>query len=372
MLVGALSTRGFRNLADDRIELGSGLTTVAGPNGAGKTNLLEALFFGLTGRSCRTRREREMIGFGGSLARAEAEIVPEPGEEIEPHTLRASVSGEEGRRRRVDGRDVGPEDERRRPAVSVFMPDRLALVKGPPSPRRAHLDRLAAAVWPARADARPAYARALAQRNALLARTRRGGDPSALGAWDRELAERAVPLVASRLAAAEQLSESFQQTAQRLGLGSGAALRYRPRTGGAGVEEIESELAARRGGDLERGFTGWGPHRDDVELSRDDRSLRRYGSQGQQRIALLSLLFAEREALRTARQALPLMLLDDVMSELDPGRRRSLVEMLGEGGQALITTTEFEHVPGSDSERTVEVSEGAVSLCDRGSGTIER
>lgn len=370
MLVAALTTRGFRNLAEDRIELGAGQTTVAGPNGAGKTNLLEALFFGLTGRSCRTRREREMISFGAALARAEVEIMPEAGEEIEPHTLRASISGEEGRRRRVDGREVGPEDERRRPAVSVFMPDRLALVKGPPSPRRAHLDRLAAAVWPARADARTAYARALAQRNALLARTRRGGDRSALGAWDRELAERAIPLVASRLAAAEELGGPFQRTAERLGLGPNAALRYRPRTGEAGVEEVEAELAARRDADLERGFTGWGPHRDEVELSRDGRSLRRYGSQGQQRIALLALLFAEREALRTARQALPLMLLDDVMSELDPGRRLSLVEMLGEGGQALITTTEFEHVPGSASERAIEVSEGVASLRDRGSGTI--
>ncbi len=370
MVVAALSTRGFRNLDDERIELGSGLTTVAGLNGAGKTNLLEALFFGLTGRSCRTRRERELIAFGSSLARTEVEIIPEPGELIDAHTIRASVSPEEGRRRRVEGRDVGAEDERRRPAVSVFMPDRLALVKGPPAPRRAHLDRLAAALWPGRAETRAAYGRALAQRNALLSRVRRGADPAGLDAWDRELAERAAPLVAARRAAESELAGAFTETAERLGLGTDVSLSYRPRTGEAGVEEIATELATRRAADIERGFSGWGPHRDDVELSRDSRSLRRYGSQGQQRLALLALLFAEREALRRARQALPLMLLDDVMSELDPGRRLSLVEMLAEGGQAMITTTEFEHVPPAQPTRRLAVADGAIAVAEADSETM--
>ena len=286
-----------------------------------------------------------------------------------PATMLAAVSAE-GRRRRIDGRDVGPEDDRRRPAVSVFMPDRLALVKGPPAPRRAHLDRLAAALWPARGEARAAYGRALAQRNALLGRVRRGGDPGALQAWDLELAAQAVPLVDSRRAAAAELEAAFSRAAELLGLEGGATLSYRPRTGDADAEQIAAELESRRDGDLARGFTVWGPHRDEVEIERDGRSLRRYGSQGQQRLGLLALLFAEREALRSARRMLPLMLLDDVMSELDPERRGRLVELLDDGGQALITATESGHVPDGSSHRRLRVEAGRVSPADGGATEI--
>ncbi|HKJ36477.1 MAG TPA: DNA replication and repair protein RecF [Solirubrobacterales bacterium] len=362
MRAAALSTRSFRNLADARIDLGAGLTVVHGTNGAGKTNLLESLFFALTGRSCRTRREREMVTFGSELARAEVELEPEPGESLEPVTMLASISGKDGRRRRIDGREVTPEDDRRRPALSVFMPDRLALVKGPPGPRRAHLDRLAAALWPARGAARADYARALAQRNALLARVRRGtAGPAALEAWDAELAARAVPLTEVRAAAAAELEEPFTRAGERLGLPAAGTLSYRPQAGERGVEELTAELSERREGDIARGFTVWGPHRDDVELRLGDRSLRRYGSQGQQRIGLLALLFAEREALRRARQALPLMLLDDVMSELDPERRARLVDLLDDGGQSVITATESQHVPDGSSHRRLVVEAGSVT-----------
>lgn len=360
MLAAGISTLSFRNLADGRVALGAGLTVVHGPNGAGKTNLLEALFFALTGRSCRTRRERETIAFGADLARAEVELEPEAGAAGDPFVMLASVSAE-GRRRRINGRDVVAEDDRRRPAVSVFMPDRLALVKGPPAPRRAHLDRLAAALWPARAEARAAYGRALAQRNALLSRVRRGGDPSALAAWDRELATQALPLVATRRAAGEELAQRFVEAAALLGLEGTATLRYRPRTGDADRDGIVAELEQRREADLASGFTGWGPHRDELELELDGRSLRRYGSQGQQRLGLLALLFAEREALRSARRMLPLILLDDVMSELDPERRRALVELLAEGGQALITTTEPTQVPEAGARALLGVDAGRIT-----------
>jgi DNA replication and repair protein RecF len=354
----ALTTRAFRNLADERVELGPGLTIVHGANGAGKTNLLEALFFALTGRSCRTRREREMIRFGAELARAEADLVPARGESLEAMRMLASVSRAEGRSRRVDGWAATAEDDRRRPAVSVFMPDRLALVKGPPASRRAHLDRLVTALWPGRAGHRAAYERVLGQRNALLSRLRRGGDADALAPWDRELAVTAVPLVAARAAAASELERPFTRAAELLGLDGDSQLAYRPRTDAATEAEIERELAARRDADLARGFTSWGPHRDEIELSHGGRSLRHFGSQGQQRLALLALLFAEREALRSARRTLPLMLLDDVMSELDPDRRSRLVALLDDDGQALITATEREQVPGP-AERALEVVAGA-------------
>jgi DNA replication and repair protein RecF len=357
--VTALTTLGFRNLADARLEVGPGLTVLHGPNGAGKTNVLEALFFALTGRSCRTRREREAITFGASLARAEAEL--EGSGEGESLAMLASVSTTEGRRRRVDGRDARSEDDLRRPAISVFMPDRLALVKGAPSPRRAHLDRLVGALWPARAAHASAYRRALAQRNALIARIRRGGDRSSLDAWDVELAERALPLIATRAAAVERLAGPFATAAESLGLGPDAAIAYRPRTGELDRDGLVAELSARRDSDLGRGFSGYGPHLDEVEMTRGGRSVRRYGSQGQQRVALLALLFAEREALREARRELPLLLLDDVMSELDHERRRRLVDLLGGEGQALLTATELDQVPAGDRVAAVAVADGVTS-----------
>ncbi len=345
MRVARVVPHSFRNLADVAIDLGPGLSVLHGPNGAGKTNVLEAVFFALTGRSCRTRREREMIAFGGDLARVEALLEPDPDEHLDPIVMLASVSSGEARRRLVDGSPAQPGDDRRRPAISIFMPDRLALVKGPPAPRRAHIDRLAGALWPARADLPRDYSQALAQRNSLLARIKRGGDPAALPAWDRALAERAVPLAAARAAAAAELTAPFERAAADLGLAGGAEIAYRPRTAGLDAEGIAAELAERRDADVARGFTGFGPHRDEVELSFGGRSLRRYGSQGQQRLGLLALLFAERDALRSARRQLPLLLLDDVMSELDPVRRSRLVAMLEDGGQTLVTATELDHVP---------------------------
>lgn len=360
MLASAVSTRGFRNLVDEGIEVGAGVTVVHGANGVGKTNLLEALFFALTGRSCRTAREREMISFGAEMARAEVELTAAEGERAEPMRMLASVSRSGGRSRRVDGRTAVVEDDLRRPPVSVFMPDRLALVKGPPAPRRAHLDRLTAALWPARAGLRDAYGRALAQRNALIARIRRGNAAAGLEAWDRELAATAEPLVSARAEAAAEIEEPFARIAGLLGLEAEPRLAYRPRTGEADADGIERELRRRHATDLQRGFTVWGPHRDELELSRDGRALRRYGSQGQQRAALLALLFAERDALRSARRTLPLMLLDDVMSELDPDRRARLVALLADDGQALITATELDQVPAGPEAREIRIDRGAV------------
>ena len=177
MLVTAVEARPLRSLSDVRVELGEGIVSLIGPNGAGKTNLLEALYFALTGRSFRTADRRDLIPFGGQLARAEATVRDEDGIE---HRLLASVSRAEGRRHLLDGNPADPPTlARHRPPVAVFSPDRLALVKGPPAERRAHLDRYVAARWPSRAGLRQRYGQALAQRNALLARLAGGGTAAA-------------------------------------------------------------------------------------------------------------------------------------------------------------------------------------------------
>jgi DNA replication and repair protein RecF len=239
-----------------------------------------------------------------------------------------------------------------RPPISVFLPDRLALVKGPPSSRRAHLDRFVAALWPARAESRRRYGRALAQRNTLLGRIRAGvASPSSLEAWDLELATAGAELIDARAGAAGMLAPPFAEACAELGLDGTAALAYSPRVDATDPADLVAELAAKREADLARGFTTRGPHLDELALRLDGRALRRYGSQGQQRIGVLALLFAERSALLAEGRPPPLMLLDDVASELDPGRRELLCARLASGGgQALITATEPDQIPASERD----------------------
>ncbi len=342
MLVTAVEARPLRSLSGVRLELGEGVLSLIGPNGAGKTNLLEALYFALTGRSFRTSDRRELIPFGAKLARTEATV--RDGDGVE-HRLLASVSRADGRRHLLDGNPAEPaEILRHRPPVAVFSPDRLALVKGPPGERRAHVDRYVAARWPSRSPLRRRYGQALAQRNALVARLAAGHSRADLGIWDQALAEAAAVLISARREAVDDLAAPFAAAADDLGLAAPATLEYAPRAAGS-AEEIRAGLAERHEADLRLGRTSLGPHLDEVKISLAGKSLRRYGSQGQQRAGLLALLFAEHEALLTAGRVPPLLLLDDVMSELDPQRRDRLVERLARGGQVLITAAAEESVP---------------------------
>src|SRR5829696_7199843 len=361
MIATRLTLRDFRSYAAAEVQLGPGLTVVSGRNGAGKTNLLEALYFACTGRSCRTANERECVRFGAQLTRLELRCEGD-GQE---HILSVGFQPGEPKRLRADGAAVERlTDVASRPLVSVFLPDRLELVTGAPALRRAHLDQVVAALRPARAATRRAYSAALGQRNALVAAIRSGrAGRGSMPAWDAELARHGVALMADRAAVVEELRPRFAGHADGLGLTGEADAAYRPRSKATTADELAAELAERTDSDLERGFTGHGPHRDELVLKRAGRELRTYGSRGQQRLGLLSLLLAERGVLAAERGAAPLMLLDDVTSELDSLRRERLVEALREGGgQSVIATTDLAHVPGADEPDVMRlaVAEGSV------------
>jgi DNA replication and repair protein RecF len=347
----SVTVRDFRSYERAAAPLGGGLTVVVGPNGAGKTNLLDAIYFGCVGRSSRTANDRELVRFDAQTTRVVVRTEGEDG----PHELAVGFTPGEPKQLTVDGAAVERLlDVSARPLVSVFLPDRLELVKGVPALRRAHLDQFVAALWPARTENRRAYAHALAQRNALLTRLRTGaGSRSSLETWDLQLARAGLALMADRRQAVEATTAEFSKTAARLGLDGDPGISYAPQSRAREPDAFVAELRARIDSDLERGFTGHGPHRDDLSLTRAGRELRTYGSQGQQRQALLSLLLAERAVIGRYRATVPLMLLDDVMSELDRERRAALVDVLTVGGgQSLITTTDLEHVPGA-SDRAV-------------------
>lgn len=320
---------------------------VSGSNGVGKTNLLEAIHVAGQGFSPRTRSDAEIIRFGAEAGR----IALAARRENAPLELDVRLFRRQAKQARLNGAPLrAAEQLRSEVALLVFTPDRLVVVKGPPAARRAYFDRALGRLAPARASLPVEFAAAVGQRNAALRRVS-GGFSSlvALAPWTDRVAELGAQLVEARRAVVEELSGGFTRHADALGLEK-AALHYEGDSPTA--EELESLLER----DVERGTTGAGPHLHDFALDAGDRDLRRFGSQGEQRVTVLALLLAEAEALGERREK-PLLLLDDVLSELDRDRRAALVERVRPLGQSVITATAREALP-SDPDQHIEVSPG--------------
>jgi DNA replication and repair protein RecF len=258
-----------------------------------------------------------------ALIETEVTIVPGAGKELRLNGARAESA----------------ETLRARLAALVFVPDRLAVVKGGPAVRRAYLDRMLGRVFPSQALLPGEYGRALAQRNEALRRARAGASTrDAVAPWTERVAALGAELDESRARLVSLLAEGFARSAATLGL-EPATLAYPPAPPSA------AELEARLARDLERGTTSLGPHLRDVDLRAGDLELRAFGSQGEQRTAVLALVLAEAELLAERRGSPPLLLLDDVLSELDRSRRAALLDLLPPGGQAIVTATSVDAVP---------------------------
>jgi DNA replication and repair protein RecF len=313
-----------------------GLVLVVGPNGVGKTNLLEALHVGAQGFSPRTRAEPRLVRFGEKAARIRLRGI----EGDLPVETEVTLAPGEGKELRLNGAVLASAEElRARLTGLAFLPDRLAIVKGGPAVRRAYFDRMLGRLTPSLAGLPAEYGRALAQRNEALRRVRAGvSNQDALEPWTGQVAKLGTELDGARAGLVAALSSDFGVVAGRLGL-DGATLAYEER--GLPPAELESRLER----DLERGTTGLGPHLRDVEIRAGTCDLRGFGSQGEQRTAVLALLLAEAAALAERRGAAPLLLLDDVLSELDAERRRELLSALPEGGQTLVTATSADALP---------------------------
>jgi DNA replication and repair protein RecF len=257
-----------------------------------------------------------------------------------------------GKHARLNGAALRTAEQLRSHAdVLVFTPDRLVVVKGPPAVRRAYVDRALGRLFPGRAALAAEYGAAVAQRNAALRRVGAGfSSRSALEPWTDRLVAIGSELVAARREFARLLAPLFSERAGELGLVD-ARLAY------DGEAPSREDLDERLERDLERGVTGAGPHLHDVALTAGSRELRVFGSQGEQRIAVLALLLAEADLLVERRGVPPLFLLDDVLSELDGRRRRVLAERISERGQALVTTTTRSALP-TEPAVLVEVAPG--------------
>jgi DNA replication and repair protein RecF len=326
---------------------------VTGSNGVGKTNLLEAIHLGAQGFSPRTRSESRLVRFGAGTARVG--ISGTAGSA--PFEARVDIAPGAGKQVLLNGATLASGDELRgRLAALVFIPERLAVVKGGPIVRRAYLDRMLGRVFPSRADLPSDYGRAVAQRNAALRRVRAGESGlDAVAPWTAQVATLGTELDAARTELAGLLAPGFARAAAALGLPDAAIAYEGP---GLTVPELEERLDR----DVERAATGAGPHLRDASIRAGERELRSFGSQGEQRTAVLALVLSEAGVLAERRGEPPLLLLDDVFSELDTERRGALLSQLPRGGQTIITTT---HRPGvARPDLVVEVTPGEARVAE--------
>ena len=390
MFLNDLRLLNFRSYCDAAVSFGPGLNVVVGANATGKTNLLEGAFFALRGTSPRTRREEKLIAWGQRFTRVAVHL---DGLGDRPQEVEVAYAPGEGKRVRWDGLEVAALDDlRRRCQVFIFVPESLLLVKGSPARRRAHVDAFAAAVDPPYSAAARDVQTALRQRNAQLVNVRAGAAAATLDPWDAQFARAAVDLGRRRATLVADLGARFAELAAGLAPAEERfALQLVSQLDGLGFDEdaLLERLRERRPVEVQRGLTLVGPHRDDlrfVEVGADGvevegaadggdrpavtgapadgatasaagaipapgascgsvtlpaggRDLRLFGSQGEQRAAVLALLLAEQALAAERTGEVGALFLDDVMSELDDARRRLLVAQLAGAGQAIITTT---------------------------------
>jgi DNA replication and repair protein RecF len=358
-----VAIRSLRNLTAVEIEPSTRLNVVSGDNGQGKTSLLEALYLVATSKSFRAEKLRELVQQGAESAVVRASL-REAGDLREQ---RAALS-ERGRSFLVDGkRPPTLGSYATRTPVVVFHPGDLALVSGAAAMRRTLLDRVGLFIDPLSADDRQRYLHALRERQHVL--EERGPAAAELDAFEPIAAQHGARWAAAHAASAERLAQALQRAFERL---APAELRLDVRFEPAGTDDPErflAELVARRNRDRSRGSASFGPQRDELGLDVDGRSARRHASQGQQRILTLSLKLAELECVRQARGAHPVLLLDDVSSELDPLRTGAVYEFLrATDSQVFVTTTRRELFPtpdlGAAERRDFVLRDGVVRVLD--------
>ncbi|MBE0477435.1 MAG: DNA replication/repair protein RecF [Coriobacteriia bacterium] len=342
----------FRSYGRFELQPGEALTIIVGPNASGKTNLLEAVYLTTAGSSFRRARPEDLIRRGARRATVRSEASSPEGSRLE-----VEMTAEDGSRRyRVNGKPVRRRSELagRLPAVA-FTPDDLALVKGPAEVRRDAIDEVGEGLAAAYGALRREYGRALRQRNALLKDGVAGAGE--LEPWTEQLSRTGSRLALHRTALLRRISAEAERVYGEVSGGERLHVSYEDAYGiGArrweadpAAEEVEEAMRERfeirRGDEIRRRTTLVGPHRDDVVLEVAGRDARAQASQGQQRTVALSWKIAELRVVRQVTGRRPVLLLDDVMSELDERRRGALTRHVGEGLQTLVTATTLDSFP---------------------------
>ncbi len=338
-----------------RFEPDERVNVLVGANGAGKTSILEAIaYLGLL-KSFRGTPDVAMINTGSERAVIRGEFT------IPSGTTRVEVELSNPGRRRVLVNGKRPQRNRDVMAqipIVAFQPDDLDLVKRGPGLRKAYLDDLAAQLWPQAGADQQDYERAVRQRNSLLKQEGRGADPITLDVWDERVSVAGAAVFGHRVRVLDALDASLGEAYRLVGETGSLTWNYETNWGasvneGGGPERLREELFDRRRRDMDQRVTSGGPHRDDPSLVVDGRTARTMASQGEQRTVALALRVAAYRVLSTHRPTTPILLLDDVFSELDPAHARGVMSLL-DAGQVLVTTAREDEAPATGRRWNVD------------------
>ncbi|MDO4493321.1 MAG: DNA replication/repair protein RecF [Clostridia bacterium] len=351
MRVKELRLMNYRNYASLRLEPDEGLCVLTGENAAGKTNVIEALFLAALGRSHRTAHDQELIKSGTPGGSVRVVLETRGG----TREIAIRLQDKDTKRISVDGTALSRSGELMGCLnVVLFAPEDLSLVKGGAGERRRFMDMEISQIRPAYYYLLQQYNTALKQRNALLKEAELMR-PGMLDPWNEQLAHLGARVTAAREEFVAELGEIARTThfsisggKELLEVGYESSI---PETGGASPEErMLNKLNENLERDIFRGHTSVGPHRDDLRLILDGTDARVYGSQGQQRTVALSLKLSDMEVIKRTRGEMPVLLLDDVFSELDRNRQEMLLKTV-EGAQTFVTCTHLEVLTGAGADR---------------------
>ncbi len=348
-----LTLEAFRNYADLELNLDAPITALVGPNAQGKTNLLESIAFLALGKSFRATKSIETLQWDRPHGRIKG-LVEDQGKEIELEVF--LQRSPESKKVKLGSKVVTPKNYLGNLRVVLFTPDQLDLISGSPGQRRQFLDRLLMQLNAGYVESFSQYQKILDHRNALLKKIGLGRtDPWELDLWDARLVEEAEKVWQKRHAFMDFLRARLTKDYQRIAEGSDELnLHYETHQA-----DFDQRLIAHRDLDLRTGSTSVGPHRDDFTLMLNGKPLKETGSRGECRSAVLALKRAELEYIHEKTGEKPLLLLDDVFSELDEARQAALGELLQEY-QTIITTTSTEHVKSLRNAKIYRVGKGAL------------
>ncbi len=355
--VTSLRAQGFRNLESLAFEPGSHFNVIHGDNGAGKSNLLEAIYYLGALKSFRGAKTDDLVALDSEQAWLEGKLEGGPA----PHNLRIEIGRSQRRRLQLDGkRPRSSSIWHQTVRMVLFHPGDLVLAAGAPDRRRAFVDRMLEQMDPIYSSTLTRYEKALRSRNRLLKDERT--DLRSVRAYDAILSKAGAVIAQARERLIEDLAPRVERAFSDVFAGdTPLGVRYLPRVEPK-EEAIAEALERSFDKDRARGFTAEGPHGDDLELQLHDVGARHHGSQGQHRTIVLALKTAELDLLSERTKMVPILLLDDVSSELDRSRNRRFFEVLSHaGGQVFLTTTHPEFILLEDDRVDFHVEDGRVT-----------
>ena len=356
MRVKKLKLSGFRNYKSEEFEFLPNTNILYGNNAQGKTNALEALYLFSIGKSFRTQQDRELINFDENFTK----LLVEFDDKIRTNEIEIVIRRDRKKQIKINDIPIAKMgDLIGKFNVILFSPDELNLTKGSPNARRRFLDIALSQMRPKYYHILRRYNKVLEQRNNLIKKLRVCSDNSAketLFVWNEKLAEYGMAIIGYRKNFVEKLQEFSQKIHFEIS-GESFEIRYKPAF--LTKEEFKEKLDKSIDKEIEQGFTLYGPHRDDLDIYTENKDIKTYGSQGQHRSAVLALKLAQADIIYDDTGEYPILLLDDIMSELDSVRRTYLVSKIKDK-QEIITCTDADEIGVDKNANLIHIENGRI------------